>query len=789
MEKQITSAQEPIKRMVLDSYPDNPVLDTFLNSNLDGSVGRKRGATIEGLLRAYGECTPELLDSLFERAYDYGREVDRLSLTPELRVQIISNAGTTIPCGLLETSPDGRTFLPQRPISLLQERTEDASKYDWPQLACLMGISAGILSLRNFEGVTPTNQLPVFNNRAIAELVRAQKILIRQIIENPGNLALALLPNVESREQYESCKFVMRVLIPLFGDTRIAGMIQAKQRNMVSYASAGGSQKYSRWSEYWENPRQEMVRQLFPEIPPENKRIVYEKASVLARIDLTRDVLMRDLERGLIPPEVMSYVNGFVLYSTARRSQIADPDGFVEFVRTQRVLSQQVFIQSAEEPNGSIADYRDIALRIPFLPQKSGLLSDSLREMDRKDIGTPTTIQLGVRSLEFLPNYQVEYPRSVIDALGILFQEYNRAFSPLVAGNREWGTDYQFCFPFRDCPINFMVQIDMVGLGDNFLTRAVAQSSKNVAEDLRDRIFEIENSIADYRYLGAVGVDIRPVLDSIRERYKRPIALLATTNRKYKEMRVAEFGEPPEGGLIDTEKVRAISGFDAFWGPDEFQRYLDENSGECNYLLYVRSSAPKTQLRNPGRREAQPLLSDSRLRQIVKANTITFNIDNPDSPLGAAQRINDTKMYMPNMGMGYPIYSIADLQTEEFASFLATCGKEEQMIRAKPALESYGGYGQIRGAIGPQFVRELNSAMRMRGPYILQPEKPYSTITDQKGVEYVYIDRNYLGWSNGAVIYLGGERTLMPVSSQEARSGRVHANEDAVLANIGITKS
>ena len=183
------------------------------------------------------------------------------------------------------------------------------------------------------------------------------------------------------------------------------------------------------------------------------------------------------------------------------------------------------------------------------------------------------------------------------------------------------------------------------------------------------------------------------------------------------------------------------------------------------------------------------MLSNSRLRQVIKANTITFNIDNPDSPLGAAQSINDTKMYMPNMGMGYPIYCIADLQTEEFASFLATCGNKEQVIRAKPVLESYGGYGQIRGAIGSQFIRELNSAMRMRGPYILQPEKPYSTITDQNGVEYVYIDRNYLGWSNGEVIYLGGERTLMPVSSQEARSGRVHANEDAVLANIGITKS
>jgi len=700
----------------------------------------------------------------------------------------LSDARYAIPFSLIEESPDGRVFLPQNPISLLHEETENRSEYDWPQVACLIGISAGILSLQNFEGVMPVDRLPVTDSKAIGELIHTLNDLIGKVIDNPDDLVYALLPTVESREQYETCKFVIETLIPAFMKTRIASIIQVKRMNKVSYARDGGYQKYSRWSEYWENPREALVRKLFPEIFPEDKRLFYEKASDLAQFDLSRDVLRRDIKKGQIPQEVMRFVKKYLLYCINRCSQIVDLNGLAEFVRFQRDLSEHTCIQSAEKPFESIADYRGIALKVPFESKELSTCSDALNKIEREDIGEPTIIRLGARTLEFLPSYQVKYPQSIVDALGLLFQEYNQSFVPLVNANLEWETDYRNCFHDGEGnPTNFVVQIDMVGLSRDYLKQAANLSPRDIAEDLRGKIFEVENSIADYGYLRAVGVDIGPVLDGIRERYNHPIALLATTRRKYKEMRVAEFGEPAEGGRIDAQKVNEISGFDAFWGPEEFQGYLAEKSGECGYLIYVRSSAPKTQLRNPGIREAQPLLSNPGLRKVIKANAITFNIDNPDYPVGAAERINDTKLYIPEMGMGYPVYCIEDLQTEEFRNFLSACGKGEQvLLRAKPALESYGGYGQLRGTVGQQFVRELNAAMRMRGPYILQTEKPYSRITDREGTEYIYIDRNYLGWSDGKVIYLGGERTLMPVSSQEARSGRVHANEEAILANISI---
>ena len=140
---------KPIEKMTIEAYSGNLMLDTFLNSRLDGAVGKKRNATIEAIFASYEQPEPEILDSLFERAYDYGREIDRLSLSTELRETLISSARLSIPVGIVEESPEGRKFLPQNPLSQLMGDNEDASKYDWPQAACLMGISAGILSLQN----------------------------------------------------------------------------------------------------------------------------------------------------------------------------------------------------------------------------------------------------------------------------------------------------------------------------------------------------------------------------------------------------------------------------------------------------------------------------------------------------------------------------------------------------------------------------------------------------------------------------------------------------------------
>ena len=50
-----------IENIIVNGFSQNPLLDTFLNSRLDGKVGQKRKATTEALIMAYGDCTPEIL--------------------------------------------------------------------------------------------------------------------------------------------------------------------------------------------------------------------------------------------------------------------------------------------------------------------------------------------------------------------------------------------------------------------------------------------------------------------------------------------------------------------------------------------------------------------------------------------------------------------------------------------------------------------------------------------------------------------------------------------------------
>jgi len=161
----------------------------------------------------------------------------------------------------------------------------------------------------------------------------------------------------------------------------------------------------------------------------------------------------------------------------------------------------------------------------------------------------------------------------------------------------------------------------------------------------------------------------RAGLDDIRQKYGRPIALLAVTDQKYQAMRETEFGKMRGAPLTDDE-VREYSGFDKFFSPEEFKKYLVENGGQSDYLLYVRSSDPVAKMKRPDLVIDEELLADDNLRRIIKANALTFNIDNPNLPIGDSRRINDTKEYLGAMGMAFPVYYGEDLTSPEFNNYL-----------------------------------------------------------------------------------------------------------------------
>jgi hypothetical protein len=425
-------------------------------------------------------------------------------------------------------------------------------------------------------------------------------------------------------------------------------------------------------------------------------------------------------------------------------------------------------------------------------------------------VGTSATVNLGpvvertdIRSslgpFRTLPDYITRYPEVVIQALGRLYAEYNAAFGPLVAQNREWETDYQPCF-VEDAPVNWFVQIDMVGLPQPFLEEVADLPEAVVRELLRRRIFEIENSLAVYqlleRFFSRSGEDsfykvrFRAALDGLRRRFGRPIALLAVTDQKYAAMRASEFGML-DGELLPDAEVSQLSGFDTFFGPDEFRRDLAASGGRCEHLLYIRSSDPLDRLKRPDLVVDQPLLGDPEIRRVIKSRALTFNVDAPE--MGYERRINDTKGYMPHMGMAFPITSEDDLLSGAFEVYLWSQGinpeavlSGKRAIRCKPAKGTYGCYGHLSGVLTDgRLRRELRRNLRLRGDYVVQPEMPASVITDgTDGTAYTYIDRNFFSMVDGRPMFLGGIRNLMPIDTSEVRKGRIHGNASAVYAEI-----
>ena len=140
--------------------------------------------------------------------------------------------------------------------------------------------------------------------------------------------------------------------------------------------------------------------------------------------------------------------------------------------------------------------------------------------------------------------------------------------------------------------------------------------------------------------------------------------ILTLSEEKYRAVLQFDAGIP-EGAEKDLEKIRRNTGFDNIYGPAELQRAYE--IGEEN-LYYVRASLDRERLKNPDGNFENDLLSEKGLRDYVKQRSLTFNIDAPDSDF--ASIINDTKEYMPEMGMGYIIESLDDIFTLEYRDYL-----------------------------------------------------------------------------------------------------------------------
>ncbi len=416
------------------------------------------------------------------------------------------------------------------------------------------------------------------------------------------------------------------------------------------------------------------------------------------------------------------------------------------------------------------------------------------------------------------PEYKVAYPNGIKKALTDMYEDYNQAFKTLVEANSEWPEDYQYAMDKEGNPVNYFVRVDMVGLPETYLEDSKAHDEGTVKRTMQGCVFEFENAPAMNNLVTNLfprdgepstfkeGLD--KTLDGIRDKFDKKIALLAVNDEKCESIKSAELGMK-EGETISDERVKELSGFDTFFTPDTFKQYLTENNGECDYLLYVRTSEPTTVLRKPKEKQAS-LLEDDAMRKTIKANAITFNIDNPAWDPKDSRRINDTKAYLSTMGMAHEVTTLADIFTTEgkrdttfehnphLFRFLQENGATEGVedtngltLRGKPKQGTYGSYGHVTGSIQEAaFRKKVKEEMKNRGPYLIQPEMTIPEINDNRtGESYMYIDRNYMGveiTENGdpQPFFISGIRAMMPIEKTEAQKGRVHGNSDTAWAEI-----
>ena len=382
---------------------------------------------------------------------------------------------------------------------------------------------------------------------------------------------------------------------------------------------------------------------------------------------------------------------------------------------------------------------------------------------------------------------RVAYPPVVIAALVALYREFNDTLGALVESHREWPTDYACCATSDQPLVNWIVQIDLTGLGDPLLEALGRRSGDEVRRALRQRVFEIENSWAAYRTHacasgtgrsnGYAALSAR-VLDGVRERHGRPIALVAETEAKARAMLHAELGRA-DGSVPDDDEVRALTGFDTFLGPETLARRLAR--GDDEHLLYVRASDPVEALREESVRPtvARPLLEDRAVRRRVRARALTTNVDAPHWSAHDPRRLNDTKLYLPRMDMGTLVEREEDLA--------AACERYgEVRLRLKPAQGSYGCYGHLSGRRSDKRFRyALRSGLRRWGRFVAQPERdPAVAVNERDGLEYEFMDRVFCGIVDDAPTFLGGQRIFLERTSTEARRRRLHIVGHTVFAEI-----
>lgn len=442
-----------------------------------------------------------------------------------------------------------------------------------------------------------------------------------------------------------------------------------------------------------------------------------------------------------------------------------------------------------------------------------------------------------------LREYVVEYPNSLIEGYKIACEQYDQQFMKLVRRHKIWETDYQYS------PFTLAFQVDGPAYPDDFLKKAQFMSPTTLADFITKRVFEFEANIAAYGLNGRLWPDgttnqtWQGALEIVRQRTGKQIAVLAGNEQKLDEMIVYEMGiTRDQYQYISSEVVRSLTGFDAFLGPNDLVNLYKEYQGNyCPYVLFGRTSRPKSWLKNPTSYVDEGLLAQPEILRYIRAHAITHNFDDPTLSSNHPNILMDSKEALLGVGAGYLVAQPQDIYSEEFLHYLLNNGiivediaegtlssskknklgglllnfppanllsgslgrhlqergvdpalvsTGEKKVRAKPLKQHYGIYGHETGSLNrAKFLNKIMEQMRARGDYILQPEFANLHIVDSANPNdaYVAIDRVFfVRGADGKLHPMESCRSLMPANSLEGKKNNVHEGSHTRCARIAI---
>lgn len=366
----------------------------------------------------------------------------------------------------------------------------------------------------------------------------------------------------------------------------------------------------------------------------------------------------------------------------------------------------------------------------------------SMSIIERDDI--PAYFPNGTKA-NFLESWNaILYPPQILEVLKELFQEYTQVFSRLVQNKTKEGN---YCLSWQNC----FIQIDMAGLPSDFLdmVKQGIFSHQELKEILRKSIFEMENSLAAYSLLRSLWDSqenqfwsvMNETLWNIRDEFRSAVVLATLTDEKHAGVLHFDAGIPKDFWWNIQLEIQKNTWFDDVFSPQDLVTAYKENS---QVILYTRASLDRIWLANPNASTRSWMLDDIEFRKFLRAKSLTYNIDTPDD---AENRLNDTKEYMPDIGMGYIISDIWDIISQDYQAYLSRNKAHEVFdkeiftdamknflsqqwlsseeiesgqgeLQCKPLLDTYGGYGQVAWSIRDGNMRsKLTKEMKKRKIY------------------------------------------------------------------------